>query len=132
MYKNFVIEKEIDKDLVSNLIKNGATFKEINKAAKDNCFTFEKFLAHMPIMQCMFKEFLEDEASGEIKNWEDYKMAFESYFGSFGWYQAELQDNGGDLTEEDIESDAARAFDYSDDIEKGHIEFALNCIYGGI
>ena len=57
MYKDFIIEKEIDKDLVGNLIKNGATFKEINKAAKDNCFTFEKFLVHMPIMKCMFKEF---------------------------------------------------------------------------
>lgn len=131
MYKDFIIEKEIDKELIGNLIKNGANFKEINKAAKDNCFTFKKFLHYMPILKCMFKEFLEDEASGEIKDWKDYYNAIENYFGNFGWYEIELQENGGDLTEDEIREDFTKMLDYTKDVEKGYIEFALNCSYGG-
>lgn len=111
--KNFQVNYT-KKTSLDELLNEGKSFKEINDIMKNSIddFTIQEVINGIPPLSCMFKEFLEDEASGNICNIETFKEAYDTYFGMFGWYQSELQENGGDLTTKDILDDLDILADY--------------------
>lgn len=105
MYKDFII-KNYSKT-IDELLDEGLSFKQINEAVKSPknfCKTFQDFLDEMPPLHSMFKEYVEDEASGMIENIKDFAIVFSNYFDYMGagWVEVE----NGDITQDELEDDA--------------------------
>ncbi len=112
MYKDFII-KNYSKT-IDEMLNEGLTFKQINEAVKSPknfCKTFQDFLDEMPALHCMFKEYIEDEASGLIKNIKDFVIVYDDYF-RYNWGAGWVEVENGVLTEEEIEDDQAELDDF--------------------
>ncbi len=112
MYENFIIaEKTAD---FQELLEKGLSLKEINEALQTNTkitVKFQDFLDKMPVLNGMFREFLEDEVSGMINNYDNFNNAFDNYF--FGWIDTE------ELSDDEANEDYVNFLQYKSDFMTG-------------
>lgn len=112
MYKDFIV-KNYSKT-IDEMLDEGLTFKQINEEIKNPklfCKTFQDFVNEMPSLTCLFKEYLEDEASGQINNIEDFGMIYDEYF-TYSWGTGWIEVENGVLTGEELLDDQAELDDF--------------------
>ena len=104
LIKDFVIADV--KTSLEDLLNRGLTFKQANNVLLNGdrrYIYFSEFMDGIPALNSMFREFIDDEASGAISNLRTFKTAFDDYFGLWGWGETEVENE--EITEEELEED---------------------------